>query len=139
VALLAERLDQIIYGKPRAIFLQIGTNDLTHGPENRAISYQQYRNLVERIQKATPSTSIYVQSLMPRGAMFRTDIEDFNREIEQIAREQGLFYVNLYPHFLAEDGSMRNELSNDELHLMGQGYELWGELLAPLVEPYRKP
>lgn len=138
VALLAERLDQVVSGRPRAIFLNIGTNDLTHGPKEREVSYRQYRGIIEYIQQASPSTGIHVQSLLPRGAKFREEIEAFNAELRRMARDAGVHYIDLYPRFLAEDGSIRDDLSNDELHLMGEGYALWAELLAPETALYRK-
>lgn len=130
------RIDQIISGKPRAVFLKIGTNDLTHGPDDRQVSYQQYRLIIERIKTESPLTSIYVQSLLPRASSYQKDVESFNSEIQKIARELDVTYINLYPHFLAEDGSIHDHLSNDELHLMGEGYELWQTLLAPVIEPF---
>jgi lysophospholipase L1-like esterase len=132
------RLDQIISGQPRAVFLNIGTNDLTHGPEDRRTSYHQYRLIIERIQKNSPATSIYVQSLLPRAASYREDIEDFNSEIQEMANDLDVTFVNLYPHFLSSDGGIYVHLSNDELHLMGDGYQLWGQLLSPMIEPYRE-
>mgnify|MGYP001822069636 FL=1 len=137
VALLAERLDQVVSGRPRAIFLTIGTNDLTHGPRDREVSYRQYRAIIDRIQRASPSTAIHVQSLLPRGVKFREGIEAFNAELLRMARETGVHYIDLYPHFLAEDGSIRDDLSNDELHLQGEGYALWAELLGQAIAPYR--
>ena len=65
VDLLADRLDQVLSGRPRAIFLNIGTNDLTHGPRDREVSYRQYREIIDRIRQASPSTGIHVQSLLP--------------------------------------------------------------------------
>ena len=138
VALLAERLDQVVSGRPRAIFLNIGTNDLTHGPKDREVSYRQYRGIIEHIQQASPSTGIHVQSLLPRGVKFREEIEAFNAKLRRMARDTGVHYIDLYPHFLAEDGSIRDDLSNDELHLLGEGYALWAALLAPETAPYRK-
>jgi lysophospholipase L1-like esterase len=137
VALLAERLDQVVSGRPRAIFLNIGTNDLTHGPVDREVSYRQYREIIDHIRQASPSTAIHVQSLLPRGVKFRGEIEAFNVELQKMARKTGVNYVDLYPHFLAEDGSIRDDLSNDELHLLGEGYALWAQLLAPHIDSYR--
>lgn len=123
------RLSQITEGKPTKLFLAIGTNDLTHGPKDRKVSYAQYREIVSRIQKASPSTDIFLLSLFPRSAYFRSQVEEFNSEIGVIASEMNVEYVDLYPSFISEDGSMRSELSADELHLNGEGYLLWKSLL----------
>lgn len=129
-----QRLHQVTGGKPRVVFLKIGTNDLTREPVDRNVSYQQYALIVHRIQQESPGTTIVVQSLLPRAAQFRAEVEAFNREIQKIAEQADVTYLDLYSHFLAEDGSIRDELSNDELHLLGSGYALWQTLLLPLVQ-----
>lgn len=129
------RLESIVKSKPSAIFLKIGTNDLTHGPE-RSVSYSQYREIVDRIRKGSPETDVYLQTLLPRASKLRDEVEAFNREIQIIASESGATYIELYPPFLADDGSIRDELTGDELHLNGEGYGLWQSLLEPHMSNY---
>ncbi len=128
------RLHQVTDGKPAAVFIKIGTNDLTHGPEERDTSYAQYREIVDRIQRESPDTKIYLQSLLPRNVEYREEVEAYNAEIQSIAEATGTTYVDLYSSFLAEDGSIRDEFSNDELHLHGAGYALWQQLINPYLE-----
>lgn len=129
------RLEPLISSHPAAIFLKIGTNDLTHGPD-RSVSYRQYREIVDRIQKVSPNTNIYLQSLLPRAANMRNDVEAFNREIETIANEKNIVFINLYPAFLAEDGSIIDDITGDELHLNGEGYRIWQQQLQPHMDVY---
>lgn len=126
------RLDPIVAAKPAAVFLKIGTNDLSRGP-NRVVSYQQYRDIVTRIQAGSPSTAIFLQSVLPRESAMREEVEAYNRQIKAIAAELGVVYVDLYPAFLAADGSIRDELTLDELHLSGQGYRVWQSQLEPVM------
>ena len=130
------RLGSIVAERPAAIFVKIGTNDLTRGPE-RAVSYQQYREIITRIQKASPQTDIYLQSLLPREVEFRSEVEAYNQEIRTISNELGVTYVDLYPAFLDSDGSLRDELTYDEIHLTGEGYRLWQSLLKSTMAGYR--
>ena len=130
-----ERLHQVTNGQPSALYIKIGTNDLTHGPDQRDTSYLQYKEIIARVQKESPTTRIYLQSLLPRAADYRAQIEVFNSEIESLAIEMGVTYIELYTHFLDPDGSIADELSNDELHLNGQGYLLWQSLLEPYLAP----
>lgn len=126
------RLDPIIAAKPAAVFLKIGTNDLNRGPD-RATSYQQYRQIVSSIQAGSPSTAIFLQSVLPREAAMREEVEAYNRHIKAIADELGVVYIDLYPAFLAPDGSIRDDLTLDELHLSGEGYRVWQARLEPVV------
>jgi lysophospholipase L1-like esterase len=128
-----ERLHQVTNGQPSSLYIKIGTNDLTHGPDQRDTSYLQYKEIIARVQKESPSTRIYLQSLLPRATDYRERIEAFNSEIERLAIEMGVTYIDLYTHFLDPDGSIADEFSNDELHLNGQGYLLWQSLLEPYL------
>lgn len=129
------RLDGLAAGQPAAVFLKIGTNDLTFVPD-REVSFQQYRDIITTLQSAAPETDIYVQSLLPRSAEYRDEIEAFNHEIRIIADDRGVHYIDLYPSFLAEDGSIRDELTYDELHLSGDGYQLWQSILESAMAAY---
>lgn len=132
-----ERLNQITRGEPGAVFIKIGTNDLTHGPSERQQSYAQYRSIVSRILQESPRTTVYLQSILPREEKYRDEVEAFNLEIQDIAGDLSVTYIDLYPHFLAEDGSISNEFSNDELHLKGEGYDLWLQQLLTYIEQER--
>lgn len=71
--------------------------------------------------------------MLPREARRRLEVEALNREIERLARAHGAGFVDLYPRFLGPDGSLRRDLSNDELHLLGPGYAVWSEALRPFL------
>jgi lysophospholipase L1-like esterase len=124
-----ERLHQVTAGKPAAVFILIGTNDLTHGPKERKTSYEQYADIVKQIRTESPDTRIFLQSVLPRGPEYRLEVEAYNAEIRRQADDSGATYIDLYPAFLQQDGSMDDRYSNDELHLNGPGYALWQNLL----------
>ena len=63
----------------------------------------------------------------------REEVEAYNRHIKAIADELGVVYIDLYPAFLAPDGSIRDELTLDELHLSGEGYRVWQTRLEPVM------
>jgi len=126
------RLDQVIEGQPSQIFLMIGTNDIFAGRSEEEI-VGNIVTIVDRIQEASPETEIYVQSLLPREAVFQDAVESLNASLE-IAIEGKATWVNLYPLFLGDDGaSLADSLTNDELHLMGEGYIIWRDAIAHLV------
>ena len=56
-----------------------------------------------------------------------------NRAIAALAAERNLTFVDLYPAFLGDDGSIRDDLTYDELHLSGAGYRVWQEQLEPFL------
>jgi lysophospholipase L1-like esterase len=127
------RLAQVTSAKPSAVFLMIGTNDLTTGASVEEISAN-VEAILARIRDESPSTRVLVQSVLPRGADYRSRVERLNARLAEIARDAGVEFVDLYPKFLdPSDGSIRNDLSNDELHLLGAGYRVWQTQLARYV------
>ncbi|MBX2862025.1 MAG: hypothetical protein KTR27_00595 [Leptolyngbyaceae cyanobacterium MAG.088] len=52
-------------------------------------------------------------------------IRALNVQIEAIAQEQQVTYVDLHPAFSDDTGNLREELTTDGLHLNRFGYEVW--------------
>jgi len=126
------RLSTVTGAQPVAIFLMIGTNDLSR-PGGSAASLANYREIIDRIGRESPGTRLFVQSVLPRAAAYRALIEAYNRAIASVCRDPACSYVDLYGAFLGPEGALRAELTADGLHLNGRGYQLWQSLLAPRV------
>lgn len=126
------RVDQVVAGRPAKVFLKIGTNDLGSGFPLVEI-VENYRSILEAFRDGSPATAVFVQSILPRQAEQRARVEALNGELSALATEFGYPFIDLYPAFLADDGSIRDEFSNDELHLLGAGYQKWKELLEPYL------
>ena len=129
-----DRLHQILPGHPAKLFLLIGVNDVSHDLTTDTI-VGMIRVTVERIRKESPDTKLYLQSLLPINASFgrykrlagKTNmIPEINKQLEELAKEKGLTYINLFPLF-TEKGSnvLRAELTTDGLHLKEEGYKIW--------------
>ncbi|MFN2394068.1 MAG: SGNH/GDSL hydrolase family protein [Bacteroidales bacterium] len=136
------RLDEIVSSQPQKIFILIGINDLSRETPVDVI-LNNYKRIVKRIQKDSPGTKIYVQSLFPTNNEFDhfpraqnkdDEIRAVNNGIEEIAGEYGLTFIDLYPHFLDEEGKLSKDYTNDGLHLMGEGYLKWAEILMEFIE-----
>ena len=127
------RLDQITSGQPYMIFMMIGTNDLKFGIRPETI-ISNYREILRSLKNKSPNTKVFVQSLLPRKSNFQKRIEKINNHLRILAEETGYSYVDLYPAFLDKDGSIKNEYSNDDLHLLDSGYLKWKELIRPYIE-----
>jgi hexosaminidase len=127
------RLDQVTSRKPAQVLLMIGTNDLGFGASVDATA-ERYGAILARLRRDAPATRVAVLSVLPRRAAERAHIEALNHALEGLARSHGAEWVELYPAFVAPDGSIRDDLSNDELHLTGAGYLEWRRLIAPYVE-----
>ena len=130
-----ERLDQVISGKPKAVFLLIGTNDLPwfiFSPDRDIL--KTYEQILARLREETPETVVFVQSLLPRHARYAPRIRKFNHRLQMLAERYACPYVDLYPHFATAKGALRRDMTNDDLHLNGTGYRTWVEQIQPLIE-----
>ena len=129
-----DRLHQILPGHPAKLFLLIGVNDVSHDLTTDTI-VGMIRVTVERIRKESPDTKLYLQSLLPINESFgrykrlagKTNmIPEINKQLEELAKEKGLTYINLFPLFTEKGRNvLRAELTTDGLHLKEEGYKIW--------------
>ena len=136
---LIDRIDPIIKGQPRKLFIMCGVNDISHDVSADSIARAMER-LIVMVKQGSPRTKIYLQSLLP----FNNDVREWkllkgrdhvvveaNRLLEQVARRQRVTWINLYLLFVDDQGRLRADLTNDGLHLMGKGYLIWRDALRP--------
>jgi lysophospholipase L1-like esterase len=134
-----KRLDDLLLPGPAAIFLLIGTNDLPWFTYQRDEDIlHEYRQILEHCKRLSPATKVYVQSILPRRRRFSRRIRELNTTLQSLAEEFGYAYIDLFSHFDNGKGELREELTNDHLHLLAGGYTLWVELLTPYVNKVSK-
>lgn len=126
------RLHQVTSGKPSQVFLLIGTNDITFGESDETI-VSNISTIVDRIERESPETQVYVQSVLPRAVDYRERIEALNVQIREAVVDRAE-WIDLYPLLLDEDGSISAEYSNDDLHLYSAGYTVWVEAIYEQVK-----
>ncbi len=139
---LYERMEPILKGQPKKIFILSGVNDVSHGVTGDSIG-RAMEKLIVLIKTRSPRTKIYLQSMLP----FNNDVREWkllkgreqvvldgNRAMEEVARRQGVTWINLYPLFVDDRGRLKAELTNDGLHLMGQGYLIWRDAIKKYVK-----
>ena len=137
VAGVRSRLDTALHA-PRAVSLLIGTNDLGGMGRSRSVEdiASQVDDLVRAIRGDAPEATLLINSVMPRTRRMASTIRDLNNRYESIAERAGASYVDLWPSLASPDGSLRSELTSDDLHLNGVGYEAWVAVLRPLLAPF---
>ncbi|MGL4520647.1 MAG: SGNH/GDSL hydrolase family protein [Phocaeicola sp.] len=137
-----DRLEAITNGKPKKIFILIGVNDL---PRKTAIEeiVSNINQVIGKIKEQSPKTKIYLQSVLPMSDeknMFHghterhADVAPLNSLLEAVAQKEQITYIDLYSQFInPETGKMDLRYTNDGLHLLGAGYELWASIVKPYV------
>ena len=128
-----KRLEQVVKGHPKKIFLLIGINDVSHGHSVDKLA-ERYETLVNEIRHRSPETQLYLQSIMPINndyGVYRNlkgkenTIVEFNKRIKEIAEKNDLKYIDLWPFLADKNGKLNKKYTNDGLHLTGPGYRAW--------------
>ena len=138
-----DRLGTITRGHPAKIFLMIGINDLAAGIGLDAVELH-VAMIVKRIKSDSPSTRLYLQSVLPLNTAFtafpghkarKDDVAELNRRYKALAQRLGVTYVDLYtPMIDPETQELDIRYTNDGLHLLGAGYRRWAEVIRPYLD-----
>jgi len=134
---LLVRLNEITQYQPAKIFLMIGVNDLSVYSIDDIL--KNYQAIVSDILLKTPSSKLYLQSILPVNNHVRnsgksnSDIVFLNKEIENIATENELIFLNLHSLFIDEDGQLDSSLTQDGIHLDASGYLIWKKELEKYI------
>ena len=132
------RLDEIIYFKPKAVFLLIGINDLWNNSSPNDPSSEYIANNITKISQVinvqTPKTKIYVQTILPiENEQYKNNILKVNEIIKASEKDNPYQIIDLYSIFANENGLIKSELSTDGIHLNEEGYNTWVEFIKPIV------
>ena len=136
-----DRISTLLKGHPQKIFLMIGINNVPLGEDAQTIARGIYK-IVNKIKLESPTTKIYLQSVLPVNPdlnMFNGHtsrwkmIPDINKAIKNIAESENIEYIDLYSHFVNNEGKLDLKYTNDGLHLLGQGYLLWKDIVKPYI------
>lgn len=138
---IIHRIKDVAKRKPSKVFLLIGTNDLARNIEPDSI----LKNILltsAYIHKTSPSTRFYVQSILPvndvygkfTGHTSKADkILAVNSALKEKAEVNHYTYIDLHATFIDKKGKLKQELTNDGLHLNGSAYMVWKHILYPYV------
>jgi len=132
-----ERLDEVIEGQPAKVFILIGINDISRNIPDSVIIHN-YRKMVQRIQACSPTTKIYMQTLLPVNNEFTQFKNHYNKDvhivyvnaaIKQLVKECKVNLIDLNPGFQDANGKLDEKYTEDGLHLNIEGYKVWASIL----------
>jgi len=125
------RLDEILRHQPKKIFLMIGVNDLKRNVPTEYI-IANYRKIVARIQKDSPKTKIYLNSILPINeatlieafkSVKNADIATLNVALRKISQEnKGITFIDLHTILADDKGQLRADITPDGIHLEVSAY-----------------
>ncbi|WP_438946921.1 family 20 glycosylhydrolase [Sediminibacterium sp.] len=138
---ILHRLTEVTDRKPAKVFLMIGINDLGRGVSPDSV----VKNILlinDYIKQETPSTKVYIESILPVNPSFGKfagqvskvkEILQANALLKSAAKAHGFAFIDLHSSFVNAQGYLDSKYTNDGLHLVGAGYQLWRHLIYPKV------
>ncbi|MBR5328826.1 MAG: hypothetical protein IKV45_01320 [Firmicutes bacterium] len=107
-------IDRAINSAAPAIFICFGANDIGYYGQNVDQYIEEYKGVIQRIQKELPYTVIYVQGILPVADRITGSNQKYLslycEEMEKMAKETGTFYfdsgfiLKRMPHLYDQDG-----------------------------------
>lgn len=127
-----EALQQNTFAK---IYLMIGINEMGTGTVETFT--EKYREVVQHLQELQPDAIIYIQGIMKvtterseQGDYINNEgIDARNLELEKLADNRKIFYLDVNPLICDETGGMVPSYTFDGVHLKAKYIEIWKNFL----------
>ncbi len=136
------RLDEVTNSKPSKVFLLIGINDLARSVAKETV-FNNICRIAGEIEERSPKTKIYIQSILPVNPAFgkfeghcskTEEVIWINEKLDAFCSQSKIQFVDLFSHLKNDDDNFMNPLfTNDGLHLTGQGYMVWADVIRPFL------
>ena len=139
---ILNRLDEVTESNPAKIFIMIGINDLARNKSKKEI-LDNCEIIVDQIISDSPETEIYLQSILPVNKNYERfkshysksdSIVSMNKGLESLAERKGGIYVDLYSSFIDDENNLKDEFTEDGLHLNGKAYGVWKSLIEKYID-----
>lgn len=130
-----ERLGEIIFFKPKQVFILIGINDLFIEDRTVQTVHSHIIAIINQIHQDSPDTEIFVQSILPTTTdSIKEKIQQTNQMLRDSESDQPYQFIEIHDRFATDEDAMDMNLSVDGVHLNESGYELWGNTIKDLVQ-----
>ncbi|MEL0186972.1 MAG: GDSL-type esterase/lipase family protein [Flavobacteriaceae bacterium] len=137
---LLVRLNEIIFYKPKAVFLLIGINDL-YNDNNLSPKYiaKNIIKIVKKINKGSSESKIFIQTTLPvKKEKYVKQIQILNQYLKKYLKKGTFEIIDLYSQFTTQSGSIKTDLSDDGVHLNDKGYVVWANYIRPIIESLKE-
>lgn len=146
---LLEVLDVCVLDlNPSAVFINIGTNDLSDASVSISELMENYDKIISRIEAAVPGVKIYLMAYYPVN--YEAAAEDMkeclkvrsnekitaaNAEVKKLAEKHGQRYIDINANLKDELGRLKAEYTIEGLHINEDGYRaIYDDIMAYVKE-----
>lgn len=126
------RMDTIVNTHARKAFIMIGTNDIAWNIDNDII-FENYKKIINQIQNS--GLEVIVQSVLFTDGNKKQKnkvIKDLNDKIKSYCDSNNIDFVDLNKE-LSDGNVLNKQYSYDGLHLNGEAYKVWGNVIKPYL------
>ena len=141
--ILSDMKERIYQYNPTKIFLLIGTNDLNSTDEEIVnITFDNIKKIIKEIRENRSDTTIYVESVYPINSTIentvvtnRTNkkVKALNKKLADYCYKENCNYINLYDTLTDDEDNLKEEYTEDGLHLNSLGYVVITRELLPYL------
>lgn len=130
------RIEDVVLKKPHKIFLMMGINDVGRGIDLK-LTLKNYEEIINIIRAKSPSTKIYIQSVLPLNEDIlpyeylkgkEHMVRALGDGVKSLADKYKLTYVDVKT-VLADDYKLKAAYTSDGIHLNTDAYIAWGKYL----------
>lgn len=140
---ILNRLTPIIQDQPKKIFIEAGINDLGKGV-SEADLMTNYTKIIETLQKETPKTQLFIQSIFPvankghypkyNNSATNAAVVRVNTALKKLAEQKQITFIDLYPNYALNGEINPSYVIEDGIHFNSAAYALWAQLLGPYLQ-----
>lgn len=130
---MRERLNEVLRHNPSKLFLMAGVNDLAFLSPDKV--WPKYERLVKEILTKSPTTKLYLQSVIPVNnivsptAVDNEDVDALNARIKEFAQAKNLIFLDVNSVLKDLDGNLDAAYTLDGVHINGAAYLKWAALI----------
>ncbi len=146
---LLEVLDVCVLDlNPSAVFINIGTNDLSDASVSISELMENYDKIISRIEAAVPGVKIYLMAYYPVN--YEAAAEDMkeclkvrsnekitaaNAEVKKLAEKHSQRYIDINANLKDKMGRLKAEYTIEGLHINEDGYRaIYDDIMAYVKE-----
>ncbi len=121
------------------IYIEFGINEVTYDKDTLRDAFN---TVIDQLQADHPDAIIYLTSVTPvskycdeNRSFKRSAVLAFNDMLRAIAREQQVWYLDVYTALCGEDGFLPSDVTADGVHFTPAHYQLWFDYLKTHYVP----
>lgn len=125
---ILRRLDSVVACNPEQVFLEVGLNDFARKQSVDDV-FSNYVQIVEHLRGE--GITVHIQSTIlggPYVGNLNPSVNELNKLLVGYCSQKGLEFIDLN-EVLAPEGLLRPEFTHDDIHLNGDGYAAWRDVL----------